>query len=129
MKLEELSTDVLYTDIIDGDLISFVYAINEGLFTVHQMPQGTPGGFVKGIKDVGKLMTNPIVIGLAASYAQNAYRKYKHNRKYTARFFGKTSEKSFYEKIIAELMKSGHYKKVSHKEVDGGYIWELERND
>lgn len=131
MKLAELTTDILYTDVIEGNQISFVYHINEGMFDIHQIPvSNTDGGFVKGIKDVGKFMTNPVVMGLATSYAQQAYRKYKHNKKYTTRFFAKShSEKPFYEKIVAELMKTGHYKKVTQKNIEGGYIWELERDD
>jgi hypothetical protein len=130
MKLAEISMDVLHTEIIDGDEVSFVYNINEGMFDVRQVPIGhSTGGFVKGIKDVGKLMTNPFVVGMAVAYAEKAYKKYKRDKKYTARFFSKVSEKAFYEKIIAELMKTGHYEKVKRQDVDGGYIWELERKD
>ena len=128
MKLQEITTDVLHTETIDGNIISFVYNINEGTVDVHHMPKGKDsGGFVKGL---GKFMTNPIVMGLAAVYGKKAYKKYQHNKKYVTRLFARShAEKPYFEKIVNELMRSGHYKKVTVKDVEGGYIWELERKD
>jgi len=81
------------------------------------------------VKQAGGFLTrNPgLAIG-AAAMAMSAYSKYKKNKKYTTRLFAKTpEEKKLYKAIINDLMKTGHYKKVREKYVDGGIMWELKR--
>lgn len=124
MKLYELQTEVLWEGEIEGEQCEFVIEpLKEGL---RQASMRTKGGFVKGLGDLAK--KHPNVSAVAAGIAYSAYRKYQKNKKYTTRFYAKdTQEKRMYKKVVDDLMKTGHYKKVREKSVAGGYMWELER--
>lgn len=74
------------------------------------------------------VIMNPLIAGGAALLAMSAYDNYKKNKLYTTRFYAKTSqEMSFYDKIVKDLMKTGHYKLVKSKYISGGKLWELKR--
>lgn len=81
------------------------------------------------VKQMGGWLTkNPGLTAAAGVYAVSAYDKYRKNQRYTTRLFAKTpEEKKLYKTIIADLMRTGKYKKVREKYVDGGIMWELKR--
>lgn len=124
MNFKEFLTEtVLWEGKIGDEEYSFV--IKEGMAT---FMKPTVGGLVGGLTD--KVLSNPVLAGIAAGYAYDAYKKYEKNKKYTARLFAKTSEERvLFSKIVQELMKTGKYKKVKEEYADGGYIYVLKRTD
>lgn len=129
MKLNDLTPkEIIWEETIqDQDFVFYAETIEEGVKQINFGNQR--GGAMKTAGDVlGKI--NPTLAGIAAGMAINSLIKYKQNRKYTTRFFAKDrTERRFYEKLVADLMKSGHYVKVREKYMAGGYVWELRRKD
>jgi hypothetical protein len=127
MKIGELLEEVIWSGEGDDEDIELVAYLNEGGVRIGFRPKG--GGIVrKAAQGAMKFITNPVVAGMVAGYAMDAIRKYKSNKKYTSRFFAADStERRFYEKMIKDLMATGHYRMVSQKYVGGGYLWELKR--
>ena len=71
---------------------------------------------------------NPVIAGLAAGYAVNAFAQYKKNKRTTTTFFAKDpQEKKMYKDIIDTLVRSGKFKKTKEKFVDGGILYVLKR--
>lgn len=136
MKLEELTEiDIVWenettTTIIDGVEYSLTFeSVEDG---VKQLNIQTKPSIIKGVVGAATEFASkhPFITGVAALWAYNAVKKYTQNKKYTTRFFAKTTEdKRLYDKIVSDLMKTGHYKLVSSKYVDGGKIWELQRKN
>lgn len=82
------------------------------------------------VEKIEKIILNPIVLGLLSSYAEHTIKKYIHRKEYVTHFLATSpSERTFYEKIVAELMGTGHYKNLIRKESKHGDVWELERKD
>ena len=126
MKLEELkdNTETLWEGELDGEQVKFFVELHEGMSHAG-FAQNSRGGVVRGAM---KFMSNPIVAGLAAGYAVDALGRYERNKRYTTRFFARDAqEKKLYKQIVDDLMRTGHYKKVKEKHVDGGIMWELRR--
>lgn len=133
MKLIELNTEATW----DGDISITVIneieysitmeTIEEGIKQFNLQTKASPiEKIVGGTKELIK--KHPVVSTMAALWAANAVSKYYKNKKYTTRFFAKTYEdRKLYDRIIKDLMASGHYKLVKSKYVDGGYMWELQR--
>jgi len=88
----------------------------------------------EGIRNASKAIggwvsKNPVLAVGAAGAAMSAYSAYKKNKRYTTKLFAKTpDEKKLYKAIIADLMRTGNYKKIREKYVDGGILWELRRS-
>jgi hypothetical protein len=124
MKLEELHTDVLWEGELDGQEYAFV--IEEG---VARFAQSSKGGVLRGAAQGAlKFISNPVVAGMAAGYAIDAYAKYKRNKRTTTTFFAKDmQERKLYQEIVNTLMKTGKFKKTHEKHVDGGILWVLKR--
>lgn len=121
MKLDELHMDVLWEGEIDGVLHQFI--IQEGMA---RFAQPSKGGVMRGI--AGTIVKNPVLAMAAAGYAYDAFQKYKRNKRTTTTFFAKDMpERKLYQKIVDDLMKTGHYKKVREKHEAGGYLWVLQR--
>jgi hypothetical protein len=84
------------------------------------------GGKVKaaGVAALG----NPHLMGAVAALSVSAIQQYNKNKRNMTRFFARSKqEERFYSKVVDDLMKSGHYRKVNMKYVEGGMLWELER--
>lgn len=106
---------------IDTTTVRFVLEQNldEGVVS-------TLSGIAKGV--LGFAKAHPILTGAMGLYAYDAIKKYRHNKKYVAQFYAaKPEEKTFYKKMVDDLMRTGHYYKVKEQFVDGGYLWELQR--
>ena len=125
MKLHELhDIDVLWEGELDGEEYAFV--IEEGMARFTQPSRG--GVLRKGAKGALKFISNPVVAGIAAGLAVDAYGKYKRNKRTTTTFFAKDMpERRLYQSIVNDLMKTGKYKKTHEKFVDGGILWVLKR--
>lgn len=78
-------------------------------------------------KSMRKALTNPFVIATAAAYATSAVKQYNRNKRLTAKLYSPDSQKETYKKIIADLMRTGKYRRVREKRVSGGVEWELDR--
>jgi len=128
MKLTELhEIDILWEGELEGEEYAFYVQLEEGRA---RAGFGAKRGGVlsKAGKGLLKFAKNPIVAGLAAGYAIDAYGKYKKNKRMTTHFFARgTQEKKMYKEIVDTLMKTGKYRKVREKYVDGGYLWELKK--
>lgn len=109
MKLNELYTIPV---IITEDDKTLIITVEEGI-----------------LRRAGKFMAkHPIATGIAGMWAASALNKYKKNKRYTTRFFAKTSEeRRLYDSIVKDLMATGNYKLIRTKFVDGGKLWELRR--
>lgn len=122
MLLDELHKHVLSEDIVDGEKVQ-VYLER---YNVKTSVVNTSGGIVKGIG--GFFKKHPVATALLAQSAVHALHKYKMNKRNTVTFFGKSAqEKDFYNKMIKDLVDSGHYKVVKNRYVDGGKLWQLMR--
>lgn len=129
MKLIDLTTEILNEQNIEGNTFVVGVALSEGIVDAFIGVKNEKGAIIKGLQGVGQLITNPVVAGMAIGYAVDAYSKYKRNKNLVTRLFAKTQyEKPFYERMIRELVKGGHYKLVSTKSVDGGTLWSLRRS-
>ena len=88
--------------------------------------EGKSNIFMKG---ASTLIKNPTALAVGALWAADSLRKYEKNKRNTTRFFAKShEERTLYDKIVKDLMATGHYKMVRTKFVDGGKLWELKRN-
>ena len=129
MKLHELhNIEVIWEGDIEGeDYILFVEPLEEGV--IRAAVANKKGGLVRGLaRTAVGLAKNPVVVGMAAGMAIDAYQNYKRNKRYTTRFYAKDmQERRLYQKIVDDLMRTGQYKKVREKYVSGGYMWELKR--
>lgn len=85
------------------------------------------GFFKRTTNSVIQTLKNPIVAGIATVWALDSYKKFKNKLHNTVRFYAKSYEKKIYEKIIEDLMKTGHYKKIKSEYSSDGYMWELQR--
>lgn len=80
--------------------------------------------FIK--KALATAAKHPIATGVAALWVNSALQQYQKNKRYTTRFFAKTAEeRKLYQTIVDDLMRTGHYKLIKTKFVDGGKLWEL----
>ena len=132
MKLKELSKlgtyEVIWEDTIEGSNFGlYATTIEEG---IKQISFGDrKGGLVKTAGEVLSKI-NPTLADIAAGLAINSLIKYNKNKKYTTKFFAKDrSERRFYDKLVKDLMKTGHYVKIREKYSAGGYIWILRRKN
>jgi len=128
MKLIELdNTDILWEGELDGEEYVFYVQLDEK-YARAGFGNKRGGVLSKVGKGILKFAKNPIVAGLAAGYAIDAYGKYKKNKRLTTHFFARgNQEKKMYKEIVDTLMKTGKYRKVREKYVDGGYLWELKK--
>jgi len=130
MLLREL-TQIEYQTVIDGHSVVMILSETTEI-----------GGKVANIKfgtsasTLGKSLTghvehflkNPLVVGLALSWAQNKLEDYNRSKKYSIKFFAQTGqEKTFYRKMVDDLLASGNYKLIKSTYVNGGYNWTLNR--
>jgi hypothetical protein len=124
MKLDELHTDVLWEGELDG--YEYAFVIEEGMA---RFAQSSKGGVLRGAaKGALKFISNPVVAGLAAGYAIDSINAYKRNKRMTTTFFAKSpEEKKLYRDIVDTLMKTGNYRKVREKYIDGGIMYELKK--
>lgn len=123
-KFLKLNEDVLWEGDLGGEEYAFI--ISEGMA---RFVQSSKGGVLRGAaKSALNFVTNPVVAGLAAGYAIDAYAKYKRNKRTTTSFFAKgMQERKLYQEIVDTLMKTGKFKKTHEKHVDGGILWVLKR--
>lgn len=82
------------------------------------------------LKRAGTFMAkHPIATGVVGMWAASALKKYKKNKRYTTRFFAKTTEeRKLYDRIVKDLMATGNYRLIHTKFVEGGKLWELVRS-
>lgn len=126
MKLAEIYEDTIWRGIIDGKPYE-AYVINEA---INIRPMSGRGGIIKQSlrKGAAALKSNPGLAALGAGLAVASYTAYNRNKRNHMRLFAKgQKEKQMYKQIVADLMKTGGYKKVREKHVSGGYLWELKR--
>ena len=126
MKLADLLEETIWRGTIDGESYDAIL-INE---TIRIAPSGGRGGIIKQslLKGAAALKANPGLAALGAGMAIASYTAYNKNKRNHMRLFAKgQKEKQMYKKIVADLMKTGGYKKIREKHVSGGYLWELKR--
>lgn len=129
MKLFDITTKILTEHEIEGETFVIAASLHEGIGNMFAGIKDKKGGIIPSIQQIGKFITNPVVSGIAIGYAVDAYSTYQKNKHRTTKLFAKfPSEKPFYEKMVKELMKTGHYKLISTKSVEGGTLWELRRS-
>ena len=128
MKLSEITNTILWAGELEGESVVFC-AERAGVKTA-TLSLASDGGIMKGVGGALKFLSNPVVAALAAGYASKAYDTYIKNKRYTTHFFAKSAqERTFYTKVVADLMKTGHYKKIRQMTVDGGTMWVLKRDE
>ena len=124
MKLADLHEDIIWRGVID-DKPYEAFVVNE-VFSVRP----SRGGIIKQTlrKGAAALKANPGLAALGAGLAVASYTAYNKNKRNHVRLFAKgQKERQMYKKIVADLMKSGGYKKIREKHANGGYLWELKR--
>lgn len=129
MKLHEMhNVDILWEGELDGESYVLFSRLEEGVMQMG-FAQNTRGGVVTGVaKGALKFISNPVVAALAAGYAVNAFQTYQKNKRLTTQFYARdTQERKLYQDIVDTLMKTGRYRKVKEKYVDGGYMWVLKK--
>lgn len=129
MKWYQISQEILWETEIDGDPV--IFCAEKISDNAVEMSLSEPGGIVKNKYSAAlKLLSNPLLAALAATYVSSAYNNYVKNKRYTTHFIAKNSqEKQFYTKVVNDLMKTGHYRRVKQTYVDGGTMWVLQRKD
>lgn len=76
-----------------------------------------------------KMFDDPLTVGFGTYFALNAIQAYQKSKKYSTTLYAKSlNDKKMYEKIVADLMKTGHYKITKNKYADGGWLWELQQS-
>ena len=125
MKLTDLhDIDILWEGEIDGEQYSFIIKEGVAQFVAEGRAGKIAGGIGKGLAFAG----NAAMIGIAAGWAVDAFRKYKKNKRNTMTFFAKDyKERKLYTTIVNDLMKTGNSKKVRDKYEGGGYLWVLKK--
>lgn len=73
------------------------------------------------------ITSNPLVAGFATYWAVDAYRKsQKKKRRNTTTIYAKNPiDKKLYQRIVDDLLKTGHYKLVKSHYSEGGFEWVL----
>jgi len=124
MKLADLHEETIWRGYIDNKPYQAV-VINERISV-----RPSRGGIVNQTLRKGALAfkSNPGLAALGAGSAVASYTAYDKNRRNHVRLFAKgMQERTLYKKIIDDLMKTGGYRKIHEKRIDGGYLWELKR--
>ena len=124
MKLTDLKEEIIAED--DNYC---VIAVNEAYGTRFSV-RPTRGGAVRGAlaKGAAKIKSNPGLAMAAGMLAVAGISAYNKNKRNTVRLFARSyQERQMYKKIVADLMRTGGYKKVKEKYADGGYMWELKK--
>ena len=128
MKLSDSvdNTEILWEQDVKGEVLRFeLIPVAEGVMRA-QFGTNKPGGAIKGA--MKGISNNPFLTGMVASMATDALKKYHSNKRLTTRFYAKSQpDRKLYTKVVADLMATGHYKKVRQRMVDGGIMWELQR--
>lgn len=128
MKLDELYTDTISTVIEDVEYSLTFDLIEEGIGQIKLQSQPSlvsniVGGTTSFVKK------HPIISAAAVLWVTNAISQYNKNKRLTTNFYAKTeAEKKTYEKIVKDLMATGHYELLKGGYyVDGGKLWTLKR--
>lgn len=131
MKLDEIKQDPFLIESCDHENVRCVLEIKTINNTNHVTTKLFEGqGMDKAVEFTKSFFKNPGAVAVTALWAADALKRYNKNKRYTTNFFSKTPrEKQFHEKIVQDLMKTGHYKMVKSTYVDGGYLWVLQRTD
>lgn len=135
MKLTEITQPtVLWEDnacktTIAGHTVQISVELNEDVAKIN-FGAAKPG-VVSKLSGIAKsFFTNPFAVGVGALWAVDAIQRYEKNKRYTTHFYAKTAqEKQFHQKIVDDLMKTGHYKLIKSAYVDGGHLWVLQRTN
>lgn len=114
---------------VDEHLVLYADFVSEGVANISMA--ASRGGLIQqaGTKLWDKAYKNPLMVAAMAAMATSAIHKYKQNKRLTTQFFAKTTkDRRFYEALVNDLMKTGHYKKIKQRYVDGGVLWVLRRD-
>lgn len=127
MKLTDFSNEhTLWRGDNELSSLSLRATITEGSAALRITQQPEKGGILKGLGTFAK--DHPFITGVIAGFAVDALSKYFKNKKYTTKFYAKDiTERTFYRKMVEQLMKTGHYKIKKQGYEDSGYTWELQR--
>jgi hypothetical protein len=128
MKLADFSNEhILWEGDNQLSPLRLCATITEGLATLRVTQRPEKGGIIKGLGNFAK--AHPFLTGMVAGFAVDALSTYFKNKNYTTKFYAKDiTERSFYRKMVEQLMKTGHYKiKKQGYENGSGYTWELQR--
>lgn len=83
------------------------------------------------IDDYTLLESKTLSIRKVSNMAKDSIKKYYSAKfKYTTHFFAhELNDRKFYDKVVNDLMKTGNYKLLKNRWVDGGRLWVLQHKD
>lgn len=103
------------------DDMTYTISISESsVFSITKNSAQTEKSFKQFIKN------NEFLKGVAIRAGLDSLSAYHRNKNMTARFFAKTTyERVLYKDIANRLVKSGEYKLMKNKYINGGILYEL----
>lgn len=98
-----------------------------GLLEIGFRATDEPGTEELLMESIGKFIAdNPLVTGFAAAWAYGKVKKYMDSRKNTTAIVARNArDKKMFQKIVNDLLDTGHYRMVKNMYSDGGYMWVL----
>lgn len=111
----------IFNEVYEFDDITYTINISEtSTFTISKNSTQTEKSFKQFIKN------NDFLKGVAIRAGLDSLSAYHRNKNMTARFFAKTTyERVLYKDIVKKLVKSGDYKLMKNKYINGGILYEL----
>lgn len=135
MKLHELTQFVQYNTVIENNNIYLTIVesrLNENRVldvSFGSTPKQSNKSVMAAIgKEAWNFFKNPIVAGLTVGWALNKLDDYNRTKRDTVKLYARTGEeRTFYKKMVDEMLSTGKYTLINSKNVSGAYSWTLKR--